>query len=139
MEIFNDSAITERLGVTKPVLLIDEAIWETTLKTKCMLDKELFFWKHHFLNNPVMPGTYMLEMLAQSAAFFDMLISKKKRVPIIVSMSNVRFLREVKPGQLLESEIKVKRIDGQYYTTLGKAVCEGKTVCKAEMVHYVKE
>ena len=53
MEIFNDSAITERLGVTKPVLLIDEAIWETTLKTKCMLDKELFFWKHHFLNNPV--------------------------------------------------------------------------------------
>ncbi len=141
MEIYSAVDITKQIGVAKPVLLIDEeCIWldEAKASSRCFLGDEYPFWKCHFIDNPVMPGTYMLEMMAQSAAVFDMLHSGCESVPIITSMTNIRFLKEISPGQEVQAEINLKQISGDYYTTKGKLVCKGKTVCKSEMVHYVK-
>lgn len=139
MESFTEEYIKKQLGVSRPVLLIEEAVIEDHFLTgKMFLKDDLFFWKAHFEGNPTMPGTYMLEMLAQSGAFLDMQLAKASTVPIITSISNVRFLREVKPNQEITSEVKVKNINGTFFTTLGKILCQGKTVCKAELVHVVK-
>ena len=139
MENYNEDYITKRLGVKRPVLLIENAeIEEQALIGKMFLKDDLFFWDAHFEGNPTMPGTYMLEMLAQSGAFLDMELAKTEIVPIITSITNVRFLREVKPNQEITSEVKVKDINGAFYTTTGKVICQGKPVCKAELVHVVK-
>ena len=139
MPIFDEKYINKRLGVSRPVLLIEQAeITEQTIIGKMFLKEDMFFWKAHFESNPTMPGTYMLEMLAQSGAFLDMELAQADTVPIITSITNVRFLREVKPNQEITSEVKVKDINGAFYTTTGKVICQGKTVCKAELVHVVK-
>ena len=143
MQIYSEKEITKMIGVAKPVLLIDEesiSLGEGKAFSKCFLGYEYPFWKCHFVGNPVMPGTYMLEMMAQSAALFDMLHSGCTNVPIITSMTNIRFLLEVKPAQSVQVEIILKEISGDYYTTKGKMICigGGKTVCKTEMVHYIK-
>ena len=139
MASFDEKYINKKLGVSRPVLLIEKAEMEDqTLKGKMFLKDDLFFWKAHFEGNPTMPGTYMLEMLAQSGAFLDMELAQADTVPIITSITNVRFLREVKPNQEITSEVKIKDINGAFYTTIGKVICQGKTVCKAELVHVVK-
>ena len=139
MASFDEKYINKRLGVSRPVLLIEQVeIEEQMLTGKMFLKDDLFFWKAHFEGNPTMPGTYMLEMLAQSGAFLDMELAKADTVPIITSITNVRFLREVKPNQEITSEVKIKDINGAFYTTIGKVICQGKTVCKAELVHVVK-
>lgn len=139
MSTYTEEYINKKLGVSRPVLLIEQAeIDEQTLKGKIFLKDDLFFWKAHFEGNPTMPGTYMLEMLAQSGAFLDMELANAETVPIITSITNVRFLREVKPNQEITSEVKIKNINGAFYTTVGKVICQGKTVCKAELVHVVK-
>lgn len=140
--LLKDIEITKRLFVSKPILLIDEAEFdenEQHLSSCLYLSEDLYFWKHHFINNPTMPGTLMLEMLAQSAALLEMMITDVKQVPIIVNIKNVRFLREVKPKRLITAEVKIKEITNQYYTTVGKIICDEKTACKAELIHVVKE
>ncbi len=145
MGTIKEAEIIKMLGVERPVLLLDSADYfidndsESYLISKCYLNKDLFFWEKHFVNDPVMPGTYMLEMLAQSAALFEMIITGADKVPIITAINNVRFLREVKPEHLVSADIKIKNVTGQYFTTFGKIHCEGKTVCKAEMIHFVKD
>ncbi len=140
MQQYSEYYISEKIGVKKPILLIDDlTIDESKAVSKCILGAEYPFWNCHFIGNPVMPGTYMLEMIAQSAAFFEMEITGCSKVPIIISITNVRFLREVKPGQTVEAEIILKKISGKYYTINGKMNYAGKCACKAEMVHYIKE
>ncbi len=139
MASYNEEYINKKLGVLRPVLLIEQAeLKEQSLTGKMFLKDDLFFWKAHFEGNPTMPGTYMLEMLAQSGAFLDMELAHADTVPIITSITNVRFLREVKPNQEITSEVKIKEINGVFYTTTGKVICQGKPVCKAELVHVVK-
>lgn len=142
IENLKEADISKSLRVVKPVLLIDSAeVWrggEPYLQAECFMDESYPFWECHFVNNPVMPGTYMLEMIAQSAAILIMMITGCNSVPIITGITNVRFLREIKPNQHIRSEIKLKKITGQYYTTVGKVMCGDKNVCKAEMIHCVK-
>lgn len=139
MNNYNELYITQKLGVKRPVLLLEEAeIDGQKLKGRMFLNENLFFWNAHFEGNPTMPGTYMLEMLAQSGAFLDMILANADSVPIITSITNVRFLREVKPNQEITSEMRIKDINGHFYTTTGKVICQGRTVCKAELLHVVK-
>lgn len=139
MRILSENEITSLLGVCKPILFIDKAEFfrdGQNLRSFFSLKPELFFWDFHFVNNPVMPGTFMLEMIAQSAALLDMLIANCDSVPIIVGLNNVRFLREIRPKSVLQAEIVVKSTKDKYYTTFGKIWCDNKPVCKAELVHY---
>ena len=139
--LIKDIEIVDKLSVDKPILMIDEADFnkeEASLSSRLYLSKDLYFWKHHFINNPTMPGMLLLEMLAQSGALLEILLTGTSNVPIIVSVQNVRFLREVKPEKIIISEIRIKKISGQYYTTTGRVSCEGKSTCKAELVHLVR-
>ncbi len=141
MECYKGEFISKKTGVLKPILMIDEErIWFDTSKaiSECIMDKSYPFWDYHFEGNPVMPGCYMIEMLAQSAAFFEMMLVGCENVPIITSVTNARFLREIKPGAKIFAEIELKKSTGNYYTTQGKIICEEKPACRAEMVHYIK-
>lgn len=144
MECLDGADISKKLGVTKPVLLIDhvEYVWggeSPCLSAECFMDESYPFWECHFINNPVMPGTYMLEMMAQSAAVLIMMLAGRESVPIITGITNVRFLQEIKPGQHIRADIRLKKITGRYHATVGKILYGNKTVCKAEMVHYIKD
>ena len=141
MEEYDNDYISNMLGVLRPILMIDNAkIWreEEKIISQCALNDSYSFWKYHFDNNPVMPGSYMVEMLAQTAAFLLMVITGCREVPIIVSADKARFLREIKPNQLIEGVVFIKDTVGGYHTSKAKLICNGKTVCKAELVHYTK-
>ena len=68
--------------------------------------REIF--KGHFPGDPVLPGVYSVECMAQTA---DILLLSTERyagkVPLILGINNVRFLRKILPGDNLEIHAKM--------------------------------
>lgn len=64
-------------------------------------DREIF--KGHFPGEPVLPGVYSVECMAQTA---DILLLSTPRyagtIPLFLGINNVRFLRKILPGDTLE-------------------------------------
>ena len=69
-------------------------------------DREIF--KGHFPGEPVLPGVYSVECMAQTA---DILLLSMDRyagkVPLFLGINNVRFLRKILPGDTLEIHAKL--------------------------------
>lgn len=64
-------------------------------------DREIF--KGHFPSEPVLPGVYSVECMAQTA---DILLLSTQRyagkIPLFLGINNVRFLRKILPGDTIE-------------------------------------
>ena len=64
-------------------------------------DREIF--KGHFPSEPVLPGVYSVECMAQTA---DILLLSAQRyagkIPLFLGINNVRFLRKILPGDTIE-------------------------------------
>ena len=62
----------------------------------------------HFPGEPVLPGVYSVECMAQTA---DILLLSTERyagkVPLFLGINNVRFLRKILPGDTLEIRAKL--------------------------------
>ena len=63
--------------------------------------REIF--KGHFPSEPVLPGVYSVECMAQTA---DILLLSAERyagkIPLFLGINNVRFLRKILPGDTIE-------------------------------------
>lgn len=68
-------------------------------------DREIF--KGHFPSEPVLPGVYSVECMAQTA---DILLLSAQRyagkIPLFLGINNVRFLRKIMPGDTIEIRAK---------------------------------
>ena len=75
-------------------------------------DREIF--KGHFPAEPVLPGVYSVECMAQTA---DILLLSAQRyagkIPLFLGINNVRFLRKIMPGDTIEIRAKMasERVD----------------------------
>lgn len=69
-------------------------------------DREIF--KGHFPSEPVLPGVYSVECMAQTA---DILLLSAQRyagkIPLFLGINNVRFLRKILPGDTVEIRAKL--------------------------------
>ena len=68
--------------------------------------REIF--KGHFPGEPVLPGVYSVECMAQSA---DILLLSTPRyagkIPLFLGINNVKFLRKILPGDTIEIRAKL--------------------------------
>lgn len=69
-------------------------------------DREIF--KGHFPSEPVLPGVYSVECMAQTA---DILLLSCPRyagkTPLFLGINNVRFLKKITPGDTIEIQVKL--------------------------------
>ncbi len=89
-----------------PMLLVDEVVEmeaETSIKTKFYVNPEREIFVGHFPGDPVLPGVYTVEIMAQTA---DILILSCERyagkVPLFIGIDKVKFMSKIKPGDTLE-------------------------------------
>ena len=116
-----------------PMLLVDEVVEmepETSIVTKFYVDPEREIFKGHFPGDPVLPGVYTVEIMAQTS---DILILSTERyagkVPLFIGINNVRFLSKICPGDTLEIHSKFafeKREKG--VVTCSAEVYDGETL-----------
>lgn len=97
-----------------PFLLIDKVTaltpYETCTAYKAVSYNEWFF-QGHFPSHPVMPGVLIVEAMAQSAGVLAVASITDEKTPtnmLFATISNVRFKKQVIPGDLLRLEVSVE-------------------------------
>lgn len=74
------------------------------------VDPEREIFQGHFPGDPVLPGVYSVESMAQAA---DILLLSTERyagkVPLFLGINNVKFLRKILPGDTLEIHAKLTK------------------------------
>ena len=110
--------IREYLPHRYPFLLVDRVVelnpGESIVAYKNVTVNEPFF-TGHFPDHPVMPGVLIVEAMAQAAGVLGFKTMNKRpqdgSIYYFVGADNLRFKRPVVPGDRLQLEAKVKRID----------------------------
>ncbi len=133
--------IKEFLPHRYPLLLIDRVVdyekgkWIKALKNVTANDE---YFNGHFPHNPVMPGVFMIESLAQTAAILSFLTMgekpDEKSVVYFVGIDNTRFKRPVEPGDQLILDVTITRNMRGIWKYAGTGSVDGQIALEAELM-----
>lgn len=94
--------VMEVLPHRPPILLVDEVIdlipgQEITAVLHVSPNMDIF--RGHFPGNPVLPGVYSVESMAQSSVILMMTIEKYRgKTPLFLGIQSASFKRPIQPG-----------------------------------------
>ncbi len=96
------------------------------------------FFAGHFPGRPTLPGVLMLEALAQVGAAAVLLDERfVGKLPLFGGASNVKFRRQVVPGDRLDLEVTIGRLSARAGKAVGRASVDGETAAQAELLFVV--
>ena len=133
----NVEEIMEILPHRYPMLLVDKIIEMVPMKyavgIKCVTMNEPFFMGH-FPKRPVMPGVLIMEALAQASALLWVNEMHPDAMYYFVGMNNVRFKRQVEPGDQLVLESRLTKVARSfaYFSTCAKV--DGVVAAEADLI-----
>ena len=136
--IIDINKIREIIPHRYPFLLVDKIThMEPGIKAsgyKNVTANEPFF-QGHFPGNPIMPGVLIIEALAQLGCV-TMLIKEeyKDMIGLFAGIDNVRFKKQVIPGDKLELYVELLKLKGPIGKFKGEAKVDGQLVAEAEVL-----
>ena len=128
----NRDEIRQLLPHREPMLLVDEMdMTENAAHGRYTVRGDEWFLQGHFPGNPVVPGVVLCEMIGQNCA---VLIGEKLlgKTPFFTGMNKVRFRHTARPGDTLELMASIKRQNGPFYVTEGRALIGDQVVAEGE-------
>jgi 3-hydroxyacyl-[acyl-carrier-protein] dehydratase len=133
--------ITQVLPHRYPMLLLDrisEVVpYKHAVGYKNLTANEAFF-QGHFPGQPIMPGVYMIEALAQLGG--TLILGQRdfgRRIAVLAGIDKAKFRRPVVPGDRLDMEVTMLRARSSMGWVKGEARVEGKLACSAELMFSV--
>ncbi|MDF2537678.1 MAG: hypothetical protein K0S76_699 [Herbinix sp.] len=122
--MLNIDDIQKILPHRPPFLLVDRIDemepGKHAIGRKCVTMNEPFF-VGHFPGKAVMPGVLILEALAQTGALVMLSLEKNAgKIVYFGGIDNVKFKRQVVPGDVLKLEVEITKSKGNF--GLGTAV-----------------
>ena len=135
--------ILQRIPHRFPFLLIDRVEdWKSAdyiLARKCVTYNEQIF-QGHFPGYKVMPGVYLVEMVAQAAALLAALgedVLGKHMDVRFVKIEEARFQKEVRPGDVLDIFIRETKRKRNFRWGEGEITVDGEKVMQVSIVALV--
>lgn len=121
-----------------PMLLVDRILEsdekEYIVGLKNLTINEPFF-QGHFPGDPIMPGVYQLEAMAQVAGLLVNQITKRAgAIAYFVAVDNARFRRILRPGDQLRMEIRVLRFRMGMCKVHGQIIVDGEVASEADLI-----
>jgi 3-hydroxyacyl-[acyl-carrier-protein] dehydratase len=131
-------AIQRILPHRYPFLLVDRIIElsppERAVGIKNLSINEPFF-QGHFPGYAVMPGVLMVEAIAQVGGVAVISAPEyRDKLALFAGIDNVRFKRQVRPGDTLRIEFDLGQIRRGIGTGSGTATVDGELACRAEIM-----
>jgi 3-hydroxyacyl-[acyl-carrier-protein] dehydratase len=121
-----------------PILLIDRILelepGKRALGYKNVTNNEPVF-SGHFPGNPLLPGVYMIEALAQLAGAVVLEPGEFSRMtPYLAGIDKVKFRRPVIPGDCLMMETTVLKVRKNIGWISAVAKVDGQLACSGELM-----
>lgn len=136
--ILDSRAIQAIIPHRYPFLLVDKIIEIEAGKRAVGLKNVSIgepYFQGHFPDYPVMPGVLIVEALAQVGAVAMLQLEEfKGRIAFFAGLDNVRFKRQVKPGDVLRLEVEMGQIRRSIGTGTGVATVDGEVACKGDFM-----
>lgn len=124
-----------------PFLMIDR-VEEVVPGKSCVAYKNITinepFFTGHFPGNPIMPGVLMVEALAQTGAVSILSLPENKgKNAIFGGINNLRFKKQVVPGDVLRLEVNIIKQKGSIGVGEAIATVDGAVAVKGELTFAV--
>jgi len=91
------------------------------------------FFDHHFPGNPIYPGIYVLEGLAQVAGHLLYRTTEGQRIALLASVDRARFTSFARPGDALSLEVTIEGREAEAARVMGSASVGDRAVAAARM------
>jgi 3-hydroxyacyl-[acyl-carrier-protein] dehydratase len=121
-----------------PFLLVDRVIElippHRAVGIKQVTINEPFF-QGHFPGYPVMPGVLIVEAMAQVGGVAVLSAEDyRDKLALFAGIDNVRFKRQVRPGDTLRLEVELQQIRRGIGMGSGTATVEGELACRGDIM-----
>ena len=122
-----------------PILMIDRVLTCEPGKRIVALKNVTINEPHfpgHFPTRPVMPGVLILEAMAQAGGIWALNTMPENRglMTVLAGIDEVRFRRQVVPGDVLRLEVRPIRARPKMVRFSGKATVGGETAAEAVLL-----
>ena len=108
----------------------------TGLKAVALAEDE---FEAHFPGNPVLPGVYLLEGLAQTAGVLIHRSTESRLIAVMVSIERARFTAFVRPGDQVRLEVELESLEGTVARARGTAMVGDRTAASARFTFTLVE
>jgi len=124
-----------------PFLLVDRVVALNVEERTIVAHKNVSinepYFLGHFPDNPIMPGVLIIEALAQAGGVLTQLTlgrDAQSKLFYLVKVDNVRFSKQVVPGDVLELHVHIKRLIRNMAVYVGEGKVDGEVVAYAEIL-----
>lgn len=134
---FNIEEILKHLPHRYPILLVDR-ILEFEVGKSCVGIKNVTinepFFQGHYPGRPIMPGVLIVESMAQAGAVMILASPEfEKFIPVIGSIEDAKFRRQVVPGDTLRHEVELVKLRGTVGKIKAVTTVEGEIAAEMTM------
>ncbi|WP_027107802.1 3-hydroxyacyl-ACP dehydratase FabZ [Lacticigenium naphthae] len=141
MTTLNVKEIQELIPNRYPIYFIDKVTElipgeHVTAVKNVTINEEIF--QGHFPGEPVLPGVYIVEALAQAGSIPLLKMDNfQNQTAYLGGLNKVKFRKKVVPGDQLILKVDIVKL--KEYAGIGKGVAyvDGKKVCEAEMTFII--
>lgn len=126
-----------------PLLLLDKVLElnkKYIVAQKNVTIDEPFF-QGHFPDNPIMPGVFQIEIMAQASGILGMEVfeDKKEREYLLMNIENAKFRRPVTPGDVLKIKVELLNKKGNIFKFEGVTTVDNVQVASAKFLATMRE